>query len=311
MYYVRRPGPESAPVGGPQEWNDLLRRCIQAQRDELLDGFRAIVYALGGKGVEVRNMVATPSEGPLERWRKESRERLDALVAEELPEEQPSRYAAGTYSVAYRVLDPQVEPSLQDLMTVLEQIKGNETGWPPWAIFYRDELRPRPAGDVIECWLRDTVFEDGAHSDFWRVSTRGSAYLLRGYQDDADRARVEPGTVLDLTLPVWRAGECLLHAGRLAERLGATSLEFGMEWTGLDGRRLTAWASPDRFLPGEYRGRQHEVSTTVEADVPTLADALPEVVRALVEPLYASFDFFQPPDLIYAQEIAKLRDRAA
>jgi hypothetical protein len=311
VYYVRRPGPESAPANSPQAWDDLLRRYLQAQRDELLDGFRAIVLAFGGPGGEVLSMVQAPSEGPLARWRRECQERLDALIAEESVDEQPSRYAAGTYSVAYQVLDPKVEPALHDLMSILEDVKGSETGWPPWGIFTRDALRPRSVGDVIECWLRGTVFEDAAHSDFWRVSRHGSAYLLRGYQEDSAQAQIQPGRWLDITLPVWRAGECLLHAGRLAERLGGTRVEFGMDWTGLRGRRLATWASPDRVLPGEYVGSQDEVSSLVEADVSTLQDALPEIVRLVVEPLYANFDFFRPADLMYAQELAKMRGRMA
>ena len=244
-------------------------------------------------------------------WWRESRERLDALVAEELSDEEPSRYASGTYSAAYRVLDPIVQPSLPDLVTILEEVKGNETGWPPWSVFFRDELRPRSADGLVECWLRKGALQDGAHSDFWRVSTRGYAYLLRGLQEDSDPARVQPGTIFDLTLPVWRAGEFLLHAGRLAERLGGTRIEFGMEWTGLRERRLRSWASPERMLPGRYLGREEAVANVVEAEVTTLSDTLPEIVRALVEPLYTSFDFFQPPDLMYAQELAKMRARTA
>jgi hypothetical protein len=309
VYYVRRPGPESAPVGSAQEWDDLLRRCIRAQRDELLDSFRAIVHAVGPPGADVLGTVGQPIQEPLVAWRKESRERLADLIADELPEERPSRYASGTFSAAYRVIDPAVEPALQDLLTILQEVKGSETGWPPWNVFRRDELRPRTADRVIECWLRETVFEDGAHSDFWRVSADGKAYLLRGYQEDSGPDSVEPGTALDLTIPVWRTGECLLHAARLAARLGGTRIEFGMEWTGLKGRQLSTIGSPNRFIGGEYTSRQSEVSSLVEADVAAVGDTLPELVRALVEPLYTSFDFFRPPDLLYAEELARMRDR--
>jgi hypothetical protein len=107
------------------------------------------------------------------------------------------------------------------------------------------------------------------------------------------------------------AARCTLHAARFGERLGGTRVEFGMEWTGLKDRRLTTFASPNRVLRGNYVSRQEEVSTEVDADISTIADTLPELVRRLVEPMYASFSFFKPPDLLYAQELAAMRDRAS
>jgi hypothetical protein len=309
VYYVRRPGPESAPIGSAQEWDTLLRRCLSAQRDDLLESFRAIVSAMGG-GDDVLGLIEAVPEKPTIAWREESEARLAELIADELADEDPSRYALGTFSATYRVLDPGADLALHDLLAVLNEVQGRETGWPPWGVFQRDPLRPVAIGQVIECWLRDTMFKDGAHSDFWRVSVDGKAFLLRGFQEDTVPDRLDPGTALDLTLPVWRTGECLLHAGRLGARLGGTRVEFQMRWTGLRGRKLATFASTNRLLPGTYVSRQDEVLTTIEADVATIADTLPELVRHLVEPMYASFSFFQPPDLLYAQELTAMRDRA-
>jgi hypothetical protein len=83
-----------------------------------------------------------------------------------------------------------------------------------------------------------------------------------------------------------------------------------MTWTGLNGRRLTSLANTNRWLPGEYISRADEISTAIVADVATVTDTLPELVRQLVEPLYTSFSFFQPPDLLYAQELAEMRRQA-
>lgn len=44
-------------------------------------------------------------------------------------------------------------------------------------------------------------------------------FLLRGYQEDSNPNSIEPETIFDLTLPVWRVGECLLNAERLATAL--------------------------------------------------------------------------------------------
>jgi hypothetical protein len=306
-YYVRRPGPESAPIETAQEWDTLLRRCIGAQREELLDSFRAIVNALGAGATDVLGLVgAAAPQDPLTEWRDKSRARLDQLIAEELPGEIPSRYTPGTFSAAYRIIDADVEPDVPELMKLIEQAKGRETGWPVWGVFNRDELRPRPAGRVIECWLKDTVFGDGAHSDFWRVSTEGQAYLLRGYQEDSAQG-VAPKTTLDLTLPVWRTGECLLHAARMAQLFGGAQIEFSMQWDGLKGRHLSTLASPDRYIGGSYTCHEDRVSSSIVTSTDELPDALPEVVRRLAEPLYTSFDFFRPPAEMYSQELGKMK----
>jgi hypothetical protein len=75
-------------------------------------------------------------------------------------------------------------------------------------------------------------------------------FLLRGYQEDTS-SKISPGKHLDLTLPVWRTGECLLHASRLARRLGTQTVDFSMTWTGLQGRELGVALSQMRHvMPG-------------------------------------------------------------
>ena len=40
--YLRRPGAETAPVSTPQDWEDLINRCIRLRRDEFLTEFRGL-----------------------------------------------------------------------------------------------------------------------------------------------------------------------------------------------------------------------------------------------------------------------------
>lgn len=304
QYYVRRPGPESAPVGSGQEWDTLLRRCLSAQKEDLLDSFRAIVNTLGAE--EALGVLAAPTPAPLDAWRQACVSRLEELVAEELGTEAGNPYSTGAFSAAYRVLDPGPEPGPRELMKLVEEAAGHETGWPVWVVLTRADFTPYPLGGLIECWIKHSLPTDTAHADFWRISPRGEAFLLRGLQEDRSD-RVEPGTVLDLTLPTWRTGECLLHAARLTTLLGGSRVEFSVEWSGLRGRELAVLASRDRFISATYTCREDRIRTVVEADAARIADTLPELVQALVAPLYASFDFFQPPSDLYAQELAQLR----
>jgi len=42
MVYLRRPGTETAPVSTPQDWEDLINRCVRLRRDEFLYEFREL-----------------------------------------------------------------------------------------------------------------------------------------------------------------------------------------------------------------------------------------------------------------------------
>jgi transcriptional regulator with XRE-family HTH domain len=204
---------------------------------------------------------------------------------------------------------------LLDFRSILEEVAGHETGWPPWWFPTREGIRPYAADGVIECWLAEPgadeaggfALGDGAHSDLWRGDPGGRMFLFRGYQEDGGHARAQPGSQLDLTLPVWRSGECLLHVERLARRLGASRGLFMMRWDGLEGRELVAYGDRD-----VYPGRtclQNTVASVVELDVTKITETLPEIVRSIVEPLYTVFDFFKPPDELYAEELARMRRR--
>jgi transcriptional regulator with XRE-family HTH domain len=318
-YYIRRPGPQSAPIAAGHEWDALLRRCIAAQRDELVEAFRSIAIALGSQGgAGVLDVLVGDGPGPQDRlrdWEEAGRSQLQQRISEELPDENPSRYAHGTWTVAYELVDPNAQLSLTNFMEILRDVAGHETGWPPWWVPDRDPIRPRAINDLIECWLAEPDAEerpwahlgDAAHSDFWRGDPSGRMFLLRGYQEDGAPDRFEPGTTLDITLPVWRTGECLLHAQRLADRLGSERLRFLVRWDGLKGRRLASW-NHERAMPGAYTCAQNTVTSVVEIDAPrSIGDTLPEIVRELVEPFFAVFDFFSPPEALYTQELSKMR----
>src|SRR4051812_22051801 len=115
------------------------------------------------------------------------------------------------------------------------------------------------------------VFGDSAHSDFWRISANGMAYLLRGFQEDGRDYEERPGSVLDFTLPIWRIGECLLHARRLAAELDGGPVEFSARWSGLNGRALIA--RDPRFVGGNHVSRENQITTTITAELAAIEDA--------------------------------------
>lgn len=160
---------------------------------------------------------------------------------------------------------------------------------------------------------------DAAYSDFWRIAPDGLAYLIRGYEEDgwdmdrAGRRAVEPGTVFDVNLPVWRAGEVLLHAARFSEKLlgHAATIRFAAYYTGLSGRSLVSLANPRRLARREYVSREESIRLVAEVESEAIADNLPEIVHGLLVPLYARFGFFKLSPRLVAEELETMRSRGA
>lgn len=307
-YYIRRPGPASAPIETGREWDVLLDRCIRTKREVLVDRIREMID--GTRGV-VTETPAPPE--PLDEFLELADDRFAAIVREN---DDADRYEHGTWSVAYRVIGPVQAMGLSELRSTLEAVVGHETGWPVWWLPNLEENAPRVWENRIECWMAaGGVFLDGAHSDYWLADRSGMLFLRRGYQDDSGErgAPQVPGRFMDLTIPAWRVGECLLHAERFAaavsEDLPSTEIELAAIWTGLAGRELTPWASPMRRMSPRRNHQQDTVRSRLTFSALRISERLPELTAAATKPFYEAFDFFEPPIGMFAEELDAMRHR--
>ena len=258
--YVRKPGPRSEVPRTAQEWDELLSRCVENRRDELASLIRRVLV-----GLDPRPQPQEEAEGRLDRWERECFDRWSELM-EGLPEEVGARFPDGYHSFAYEVVGGARDTALYDLPDILRASVVRHTGWPPFWYPTREGIAPYPFDGAVECWLggdaEGTLERDAAHSDFWRVSPDALAYLIRGHQEDGSEMNragrgVVPGTVFDLTLPVWRAGEALLHAARFAEKLlgRPATIRFVAYYTGLAGRSLVSLGNLQRSIMRDYVAR--------------------------------------------------------
>ncbi len=307
-YYIRGGGPESRAIRSAEEWNSLITRCVVASRDLLLDSFRRILEG----GIATSSPMRRAEGLDLEGWVEESVSRFESLIAEKLPGEQPSRFSNGIWFIGYSIIGDLRPPSLTDFLQILREAKGHETGWPPWWVPTKREIAPYVFEKTIECWLAEPDANgDPSHSDFWRASPLGMMFLLRGYEEDGREPKIQPGTQLEFTLPVWRIGECLLHAERLARRLAGekSSVNVRVTWRGLSGRALSNWR-PERFgFDERYLCRSDSISASASLVVAEISSGLPEIVEALTRPLYEAFDFFRVPRATIEAELSYMRWR--
>jgi Putative DNA-binding domain len=83
-YYIRRPGPESAPPDSGREWGELITRCVDNDHERHVESFRRIVKVLGG-APDIAQAIVEAAAGAttmLARWSETSFDRLHELEAE-------------------------------------------------------------------------------------------------------------------------------------------------------------------------------------------------------------------------------------
>ena len=307
-YYVRRPGPCSEQPQTAQEWDQLIRRCVANAKDDLLNQIRLLLA--GGPSAESK-----PDEAALVRqWFEASKARWRSLAKPEPGQEQAAgpHLPSGHYAVGFRLFDLPAEVGGAELLKRLTNGVVRLTGWPPfWVPTNRQEIKPYPAGEDIECWIGSDGRDDAAHSDFWRVSPRGEFFLIRGYQEDTSLMQMHIGEGrrgFDISLPVWRLGEVLLYAASMARQLGNPSAKvvFQIEYTGLAGRQLGAWGNTRRHMHGGQTARDDTFHAVLTAQADQIQDSLPELVSRVVYPLYERFDFAQPTRALVPEELQRM-----
>lgn len=310
--YIRKPGPRSETPQSAQDWDTLLARCLRNRRDEMFDQIRDLITG----AVPQVEQVNEPAR--LDAWIDEGFARWRALV-EDLPENVGPRFPHGFYNFAYEVEGQPRQIPPANLPDALRASVVRHTGWPPFWYPTRQGIEPYPIDGAVECWLGGdpevpAESRDPAHSDFWRIHPEGLAFLLRGYQEDGmdaqrpGRDAVPPAALFDITLPVWRVGETLLQAQRLAENLfeGPTTIRFVATYNGLAGRALASIDRRRHIWDGRI-ARQDEITLRTHVDAGSIGANLPEIVHPLLSPLYALFDFFDLPMRLVVDELARLR----
>lgn len=309
--YMRRPGPRSETPQTSQDWDILLARCQANRRDELFDQIRGLIAGA------LPPAPPAPEPDRLGEWIGHCRARWSQLV-DSVPADTDPRMPHGRYSIGYEIIGDSKPVTLVQLPDVLRASVVRHTGWPPFWLPTRRGITPYAMDGAIECWIGGDTENppenrDAAHADFWRIDPSGLAYLIRGYEEDdfggrQARKSYPPAAAFDLVIPVWRIGEALLHAERLAANLfnGPTTVKFSVTYEGLAGRTLVA-LDGRRMLFEDRTAHQDHITLATHVDAQSIGSNLPEIVQPLLEPLYSLFDFFVLPANLVTEELARMR----
>lgn len=313
--------PENPRGVGPLNWQRLVEEALVRRKSEKMTqrehaaladvsiptiagfdrGETTLTLAKAFDILRVVGLVDEPREGGAqERFLRESLERWRAITAD-LPANNVARFPDGFYRVDYCLEGELKQVSGRAFENVLRQAITRHTGWPVFLMLERADLAPREVDGAIEVWLKPQQYverdfgNDPAHCDYWRAVPSGRLFLLRGYQEDGQET-FPPGSVFDTTLPIWRLGEVLLHAERLAALMAKTdpadlTIRLRALYTGLQGRQLRNWANPLSGMTLVGRpARSDEVLLETSVRATGVKDRLAEQLLPLVSALYQRFD---------------------
>jgi hypothetical protein len=207
-------------------------------------------------------------------------------LIKELPRDAPSRCPFGHFELDYALLGDFQKPSLTELREALRRTVAHRHDWSQFWVPTLPVIEPQVIDDTIQCWLGVPVQEvarDTGHVDFWRASSEGRMFLLRGYSEGSDRwGEIAPGTIIDIRMPILQVAECLNHAGILGEFLAPNQdlkVHFRARWCGLAGRHLSSLDYHTRFWIRPIRtSRQGAVTVEKTIEVRQIADNLPEII---------------------------------
>ena len=302
--YIRKPGPRSEQPQTAEEWRTLLNRCVRATRDEMLEAIRSIIAG----SVETPNSMPNALDD-LRDYCTSARGRWEELVSDE-PDNSPARFPHGYYEMAFSLVGATPTNDLIELKNRLSEAgRINLSGWSPFSVSHQ---APKSHEDFVEAWLGqpynsdDWNFKGPDYCDFWRASRDGKLYTIRGYDEDNkllnELHHNNPGSIFEVTLPIWRIGEGLLFASRFAETFEEVDqIAVYCHYTGLKDRCLTI----TRYRPGFSSTDKVELTGRITQQ--QLQDNLAEFLHPVLQRLYEKFNFYELPFDLVAKEVQSLR----
>ena len=257
----------------------------------MLDAIRSIVLGQ-----------VEPPELPLDAQQRlsdfcdDARDRWAGL-ASNLVDGSNSRFPLGYHEIGVSLVGTVATDSFKEIERRLETARGatDFRGWPLFLNLDAAALRQYIYQDFVEAWIGRPVpnrrFDEPSDSGFWRASGEGDLYSIQGYFEDGIPQYVVPGGAFDVGTTIRLIGEALIFARAWAETFeGVQQISFRCRFTGLSGRSLISLGGVTVF---QRLCHSDLVSLQGQVTPEQIEDNLPEVVHALLRPLYERFDFYE------------------
>lgn len=198
--------------------------------------------------------------------------------------------------------------SLPKLREAAARAPIHTAGWPIAVFLQKDGFRPHPRADGIAA----EILREQRGYDYWALRRNGDFFWRGTLREDNSEGGRDKAIFFDTRIN--RVTEALLYCARLYSELGLDRqrvVDITVRHVGLRGRQLSA-ENPNRILEDEYDG-SHENETVARLSVrlEQIESDLVPLVKQVLAPLFALFDFFELNDRVYADIANKFVARQA
>ena len=247
-YYIRKPGPGSAPIETSQEWNQLIRKCLLNDRRNLLSDIAKLIDTQ-------KNDTATEQQ-LLQAWHKGTENRFLDLLSEAQISRWPVSLDKNYYQLSYAISSEGKEIPINSLRRTLMDVHNEvrNTVRTGWSMFYQlniPECAPTFCSEQLDGTGTDVLesnflieLEDGFMlPEYWRVAVDGRASLVRAYSEDNNPGynlgnRLKGPWLSPITI-IRETAEFVTHAMLLARRFEMPKqATFRCTWIGLKNREV-------------------------------------------------------------------------
>lgn len=292
--YLRRPGAETAPVSTPQDWEDLINRCLRLRRDEFVTEFR-----------ELFERMTSPSQPPrsateeLSAWIDQMRNEAFEITGGREGRRTTEPQETGHIESGQRLVQPAGHEWRQHvLLEAAERAELRNTGWPIGLVIHSLGLAPVATPDGIEA--RIGHYSKGQVDDFWSLRNDASYYVSRLFEEDFESlwfttSEGHPERSVWFDNRIWRIAEVILHSASLYRELGIAPNEpyaLAVNHRGLEAREFYV-STPRRFVTRGRICRSPAATWMREVTQDYVTSNLKSLVGEVASGLFVLFDFAQ------------------
>lgn len=289
--YIRSPKPESISITrSPEQWDELIQRCVLARRDEVLSMFSKIM-----SGPDFHLSERLPDD-KLNEWH----DALKNAFTSEAKTKQRLALIRNNIQFSYMLVNPAHEVlSTNKWAERLTRINNavRDTVHYGWNMFYCFTTKDIPRfteddniGNETEI-LQGSLIGVSQKEDFWRIAFDGRVGLIRGFLEDTIDTTQR---LFDPYIQIRDLVELVRHARAMAEEF--TNIEailFQIEWEGLAGRECRinqkSWSCAlSDYSLGKCADKRKRVFK--KFSLAEIISDLPEIVAHLYGPVHRMFE---------------------